>query len=91
MLQPEACTARQVSITFATHAAHWSGHLTTGQHYYVWTGADGGDAHLLETEAWATLEEAIVALQAERARLCHAVSDAGMGQVASPRQEGSPP
>ena len=82
--------ARHFYITFATHAEHWRGHLTTGQHYYVWTGADGGDAHLLETEAWATLEEAIVALQAARARLCHALSVACMGQVASPIHEGNP-
>jgi hypothetical protein len=71
-------------------AEHWSGQLTTGQYYYFWTDADGGDAHLLDTEACVTLEEAIVALQAERARLCHAVSVAGMGQVASPIHEGNP-
>jgi hypothetical protein len=74
VLQPETCTARHFSITFATHAEHWSGYLTIGQHYYFWTSADIGDVHLLDTEACATLEEAIVALQAEIARLCHALS-----------------
>jgi hypothetical protein len=41
VLQPEACTARHCSITFATHAEHWSGHLPIGQHSYFWTSADG--------------------------------------------------
>ena len=74
MLQPETCTARHFSITFATHAEHWSGHLTIGKHYYLWTSADVGDAHLLDTEEYATLEEAIVALQAEMTHLCRALS-----------------
>jgi hypothetical protein len=30
VLQPGACTARHFSSTFATHAEHWRGHLTTG-------------------------------------------------------------
>jgi len=42
--------------------------------YYWWTSADVGDAHLLDTEACATLEDAIVALKAEMARLCRALS-----------------
>jgi len=74
VLPPEACMARHFSITFATHAEHWSGHLTIGQHYYLWTSADVGDAHLLDTEEYATLEEAIVALQAEMTHLCRALS-----------------
>ncbi len=74
VLQPEQCMVRHFYITFATHAEHWSGHLTIGQHFYFWTSADVGDAHLLDTEACATLEDAIVALQAERARLCRALS-----------------
>ncbi|TLY38788.1 MAG: hypothetical protein E6K60_00005 [Nitrospirae bacterium] len=76
VLHPEEPMARHFYITFATHAAHWSGHLTIGQHYYWWTSADVGDAHLLDTEEYATLEEAIVALQAEMARLCHVLSGA---------------
>jgi hypothetical protein len=71
---PEACMPRHFSLTFATHAEHWSGHLTICQHYYWWTSADVGDAHLLETEECATLEEAIVALKAEMAHLCRALS-----------------
>ena len=74
VLRPEAFMARHFSITFTTHAEHWSGHLTIGQHYYWWTSADVGDAHLLDTEACATLEEAIVALKAEMAHLCRALS-----------------
>jgi len=79
VLRSEACTARDFSLTFATHAEHWSGHRTIGQHSYFWTSADVGDAHLLDTEACATLEEAIIALKAAIARLCHALSVACMG------------
>jgi hypothetical protein len=46
MLQPEEAMARHCSITFTTHAEYWRGHLTIGQHYYLWTSADVGDAHL---------------------------------------------
>ena len=74
VLHPEETMARHFYITLATHAEHWSGHLTIGQHYYWWTSADVGDAHLLDTEECATLEEAIVALKAEMARLCRALS-----------------
>ena len=74
VLQPEEIIARHFYITFATHAEHWSVHVTIGQHYYLWTSADVGDAHLLDTEECATLEEAIVALKAEMARLCRALS-----------------
>jgi hypothetical protein len=74
VLHPEETMARHFYITLATHAEPWSGHLTIGQHYYFWTSADVGDAHLLATEACATLEEAIVALKAEMARLCHALA-----------------
>ena len=33
VLQPEECMARHFYITFATHAEHWSGHLTIGQYF----------------------------------------------------------
>jgi len=46
--------ARHFYITLATHAEDWSGHRTIGQHYYFWTSADVGDAHLLDTEECAT-------------------------------------
>jgi hypothetical protein len=74
VLHPEAFMARHFYITFATHAEHWSGHLTIGQHYYLWTSADVGDAHLLDTEECSTLEEAIVALKAEMTNLYRALS-----------------
>jgi hypothetical protein len=47
VLRPAACMARHFSLTFATHAEHRWGPLTIGQHFYLWTSADGGDAHLL--------------------------------------------
>jgi hypothetical protein len=33
VLHPEETMARHFYITLATHAEHWSGHLTIGQHY----------------------------------------------------------
>ena len=74
VLAPDEFISRCFYITLATHAERWSGHLTIGQHYYFWTSADVGDAHLLDTEDCATLEEAIVALKAAMARLCSAFS-----------------
>jgi hypothetical protein len=74
VLHPETCMLRHFYITFATYAEHWSGHLTIGQHYYLWASADVGDAHLLDTAECATFEEAIVALKAEMTHLCRALS-----------------
>jgi len=50
-------------VTFDTSKERWKGHLTVGKHCYYWSSADVGDAHLLDTEPCATLEEAIIALK----------------------------
>jgi hypothetical protein len=34
-------------ITLDTYEEHWYGHLTIGQHCYLWSSADVGDAHLV--------------------------------------------
>jgi len=76
VLNPDEIMPRYFYITFATYADHWSGHVTIGQHYYFWTSADVGDAHILDTAECTTLEEAIVALKAEIVRLFSAFSGA---------------
>lgn len=74
VLDPVECMPRRFYITFATYNDHWSGSLTIGQYAYLWTSADVGDAHLLNTSEWTTIEAAIVALKAEIARLYSAWS-----------------
>src|SRR5437588_6127063 len=50
---------RRFFVTFGLYDAAWMGHLTIGQHSYYWSSADFGDAHLLDTTACATLEDAV--------------------------------
>jgi hypothetical protein len=55
--------SRAFFVTFDTAGEQWRGHLTIGKHCYYWSSADVGDAHLIDTEACATLEQAIIALR----------------------------
>ena len=64
-------------ITFATHEATWTGHLTIGKHCYYWSSADCGDSHLLETTSSATLDEVITTLKRQMAELFAALSGRG--------------
>ena len=52
----------------------WRGTLTIGQHSYLWSSADVGDAHLVNTEPCASLAEAISALKAGIAALAQSFS-----------------
>lgn len=74
VLQVQELLSRHFYITFATYEDTWSGHLTIGQHYYLWSSADMGDAHLLDTDACNTLAEAIAALQEAITSLCRMFS-----------------
>lgn len=58
-------------VTLNTHQNVWRGNLTIGQHSYLWSSADFGDAHLINTQACLSLEEAIAALQQEITTLFH--------------------
>ncbi len=62
---PEEQMPRCFFITFDTYEYNWTGHLTIGQHCYLWSSADAGDAHLVDTEPCNTLEDAIASLKAE--------------------------
>lgn len=61
--------SRSYFITFDTHQEVWQGHLSIGQHWYLWSSADFGDAGLLDTKGCTTLEQAIATLKAEMASL----------------------
>ncbi len=62
-------------VTFDISRERWKGHLTVGKHCYYWSSADVGDAHLLDTEPCATLEEAILALKTRIRELAAALLD----------------
>lgn len=65
VLNPEDQIPRRFFITFDTYEENWYGHLTIGQPCYLWSSADVGDAHLLDTGSCKTLEDAMEALRVE--------------------------
>lgn len=70
---PKELMPRRFFITFdKNYENKWQGCLTIGQHSYLWSSADVGDAHLLDTELCETLEEAIVVLKAKMLELWRA-------------------
>lgn len=72
---PEELMPRRFFITLDTdHEDKWQGCLTIGQHSYLWSSADAGDAHLVDTEPSETLQEAITTLKAKIAELLAAFS-----------------
>lgn len=70
----ESLSARRFYVTFDIYQDQWRGTLTIGQHCYLWTSADVGDAHLVSTEPCASLAEAIAALKVKMADLARAFS-----------------
>jgi len=74
VLNPEDQMPRRFFITFDTYKENWHGHLTIGQHCYLWSNADVGDAHLLDTESCKTLEDAMASLKVEMGDLFRAFS-----------------
>lgn len=64
-------------VTLEQTAMGWRGHLTMGQHFYMWTSADFGDACLASTETCASLDEAVAALKAEISSLFRGILDGG--------------
>ncbi|MBG1267354.1 hypothetical protein [Nostoc sp. WHI] len=69
VLNPEELMPRRFFITLDTYEYKWQGCLTVGQHSYLWSSADVGDAHLLDTEGCESLEEAIAVLKAKMVEL----------------------
>jgi len=74
-LRPKPSSSPSFFVTFDTYKENWKGHLTVGKHCYYWSSADVGDAHLLDTEPCATLEEAIFALKRQIGALFAALLD----------------
>ncbi|NDJ25708.1 hypothetical protein GS682_29770 [Nostoc sp. B(2019)] len=74
VINPEELMPRRFFITLDTYEDKWQGCLTIGQHSYLWSSADVGDAHLVDTERCETLEEAIAALKAKITELFQAFS-----------------
>ncbi|AFY33150.1 hypothetical protein [Calothrix sp. PCC 7507] len=74
VLNPEVLMSRSFFITLDTYEDKWQACLTVGQHSYLWSSADAGDAHLLDTEPCESLEEAITLLKAKMVQLLAAFS-----------------
>jgi hypothetical protein len=74
VLYPEDPMPRYFFVTLDTYEKAWHGHLTIGQPSYLWSSADVGDAHLLDTAACKTLGDAVAALKAEMVNLFSAFS-----------------
>lgn len=55
----ELIMPRRFFITLDTYEDKWQGCLTIGQPSYLWSSADAGDAHLVDTEPSETLQEAM--------------------------------
>lgn len=69
----ELIMPRRFFITLDTYEDKWQGCLTIGQPSYLWSCADAGDAHLVDTEPSETLEETISTLKAKISELFQAV------------------
>ncbi len=69
VLNTEDQMPRRFFITLDTFEEKWSGHLTIGQPCYLWSSADVGDAHIIDTESSQTWGDAITALKVEIANL----------------------
>ncbi len=79
---PDDSLPRSFFVTFDTHQLTWRGHLTIGKHCYLWSDADFGDAHLVDTDPCATLQDAIASLKRRMTDLFTALSGstAGLGR-----------
>lgn len=69
VLDPEQMMPRRFFVTLFTDEDKWTGTLTIGQPCYLWSSADMGDAHLVYTDDYDSLEEAIIALKEEIKKL----------------------
>ncbi|MEM8640057.1 MAG: hypothetical protein AAGG51_14765 [Cyanobacteria bacterium P01_G01_bin.54] len=69
---PEEMMSRRFFVTLVAHQDTWSGSLTIGQHQYLWSSADFGDAYLVGGGAGDSLGEAIAALKGAIATLFQA-------------------
>jgi hypothetical protein len=73
-VNPDSLMPSSFYVTFDIYEDRWRGYLTIGLPSYLWSSADVGDAHLLDTERCESLGEAIAALKIKIAELCQAFS-----------------
>jgi hypothetical protein len=66
---PDPLAPVRFYVTFDRFFGNWSGHLTVGMHSYYWSSTDEDDARLLTSGTFETLDEAIVDLKKQIARL----------------------
>jgi hypothetical protein len=71
---PDVLMPRTFFITLDTYEQQWAGHLTIGQHAYVWSSTDMGDAHLVDSDPCDSVEGAIASLKTEIQKLFAAFS-----------------
>ena len=64
---------RHFFITLEHGEDGWRGHWTIGQHAYLWTSADFGDAYLVSTEALPTVDETLQSLREKLSTLFQSV------------------
>jgi hypothetical protein len=74
VFDPEKLMPRRFFITLDTYEEHWRSHLTIGQPSYLWSSADFGDAILLSTGNYTSIDDAITALKEEMLLLFKAFS-----------------
>lgn len=60
---PDEMMSERFFITLGAYQETWSGSSTIGQHSYLWSSADFGDAHLVGGGSAETLDGAIAALK----------------------------
>lgn len=74
VLDPEEFMPQCFFITLDTYQDKWRGTLTIGQHSYLWSSADVGDARLLDTNNCDSVDEAIFQLKTKILKLFKAFS-----------------
>ena len=74
ILNPENLMSKGFFVTLETYEQKWRAYLTIGQHCYFWSDADMGDAYLLDTDDYDSVDEAILQLKREMLNLFQAFS-----------------
>ena len=60
-------------VTMVHFEDKWRGHLTIGQHAFLWSSNNENDAYIVDTEPCGALEDVIADLKARVARISAAV------------------
>jgi hypothetical protein len=71
---PDESMPRIFFVTFDTYQGIWTGHVTIGKPCYYWSSAECGDAHLVDSDPYATLHGAITGLRRSMTDLFTALS-----------------